>query len=382
MEMQKNFQKSAFTREATSVLLAAFISIETYSLLNSWLRGRVTPSPAQNEVIFLTTSIVLGIIGLCGLLARKRISAYFSLLSVTIGVILNCQHILKATLLQGIALSFTRQIASVILGLAVIAILFHDQVDPENSVDPHSSNADAEFGDLENQYVIETKNLVKKYFLGSNVINAVNGIDLKIRRGEFVSIMGPSGSGKSTLLNLLGALDKPTSGKVLIDGVDISQLDDKGLAKLRNEKIGFVFQAYNLIARSTVKRNMELPALVKGCSKEERMRKIKELLSIVGLSDKMYRKPTTLSGGEQQRVAIARALMNDPDIILADEPTGNVDSKTGRVIMNFFRRLNRERGTTMVVVTHDPEVARMTDRIIYIRDGRIFREEYLREEST
>jgi len=380
--MQKIFQKSAFTREATSVLLAAFISIETYSLLNSWLRGRVTPSPAQNEVIFLTTSIVLGIIGLCGLLARKRISAYFSLLSVTIGVILNCQHILKATLLQGIALSFTRQIASVILGLAVIAILFHDQVDPENSADPHSSNADAEFADLENQYVIETRNLVKKYFLGSNVINAVNGIDLKIRRGEFVSIMGPSGSGKSTLLNLLGALDKPTSGKVLIDGVDISQLDDKGLAKLRNEKIGFVFQAYNLIARSTVKRNMELPALVKGCSKEERMRKIKELLSIVGLSDKMYRKPTTLSGGEQQRVAIARALMNDPDIILADEPTGNVDSKTGRVIMNFFRRLNRERGTTMVVVTHDPEVARMTDRIIYIRDGRIFREEYLREEST
>ena len=380
--MQKIFQKSAFTREATSVLLAAFISIETYSLLNSWLRGRVPPSPAQNEVIFLTTSIVLGIIGLCGLLARKRISAYFSLLSVTIGVILNCQHILKATLLQGIALSFTRQIASVILGLAVIAILFHDQVDPENSADPHSSNADAEFADLENQYVIETRNLVKKYFLGSNVINAVNGIDLKIRRGEFVSIMGPSGSGKSTLLNLLGALDKPTSGKVLIDGVDISQLDDKGLARLRNEKIGFVFQAYNLIARSTVKRNMELPALVKGCSKDERMRKIKELLSIVGLSDKMYRKPTTLSGGEQQRVAIARALMNDPDIILADEPTGNVDSKTGHVIMNFFRRLNRERGTTMVVVTHDPEVARMTDRIIYIRDGRIFREEYLREEST
>ena len=380
--MQKNFQKSAFTREATSVLLAAFISIEIYSLLSSWLRGRVTPSLAQNGVIFLTTSIVLGIIGLCGLLARKRVSAYFSLLSVTIGAILNCQHILKATLLQGIALSFTRQIASIILGLAVIAILFHDQVDQENSVDPHSSNSDAEFGDLENQYVIETRNLVKKYFLGSNVINAVNGIDLKIRRGEFVSIMGPSGSGKSTLLNLLGALDKPTSGKVLIDGVDISQLDDKGLAKLRNEKIGFVFQAYNLIARSTVKRNMELPALVKGCSKEERMRKIKELLSIVGLSDKMYRKPTTLSGGEQQRVAIARALMNDPDIILADEPTGNVDSKTGRVIMNFFRRLNRERGTTMVVVTHDPEVARMTDRIIYIRDGRIFREEYLREEST
>ena len=379
--MEKNLQKSAFTREATSVLLAAFISIETYSLLDSWLKGRMTPSPAQDEIIFLATSIVLGIIGLCGLLTRKKTGAYFSLLSATIGAILSCQHILKTTLLQGIAFPFTRQIASIILGVAVIAILFCNQVDPENPADSHSSNSNTEFADLKNQYVIETRNLVKKYFLGSNVVNAVNGINLKIRKGEFVSIMGPSGSGKSTLLNLLGALDKPTSGKVLIDGVDISQLDDKGLAKLRNEKIGFVFQAYNLIARSTVKRNMELPALVKGRSKEERVRKIKELLSIVGLSDKMYRKPTTLSGGEQQRVAIARALMNDPDIILADEPTGNVDSKTGRVIMNFFRRLNRERGTTVVVVTHDPEVARMTDRIIYIRDGRIFKEEFLREES-
>lgn len=226
-----------------------------------------------------------------------------------------------------------------------------------------------------NFYAIETENVTKKYFIGPVVIPALNGISLKIRKGEFTSIMGPSGSGKSTLLNLLGALDRPTSGKVFIDGVDISQLNDKELAKLRNEKIGFVFQAYNLINRSTVKRNMELPALVKGYPKEERMKRINELLSIVGLSDKLNRKPKTMSGGEQQRVAIARALMNDPEIILADEPTGNVDSKTGRMIMSFFRKLNKERGTTIVVITHDPEIARMTDRIIYIRDGRIFKEE-------
>jgi len=380
--MQEDFKKGAFTREATSVLLVAFILVETYPLLESWLMGRVKPPLVRNEMIFSSASIIFGIIGVCGLLMKKKIGAYLSLLSVTLGAVPNCLHVLKATLLQGVTLSLTRQIASIILGVAVILILFNGQVDQESLAGSHSPNSNVRSADPKNQYVIETKNLVKKYFLGSNVINAVNGIDLKIRKGEFISIMGPSGSGKSTLLNLLGALDKPTSGKVFIDGVDISQLDDKGLAKLRNEKVGFVFQAYNLIARSTVKRNMELPSLVKRCSKEERMRKIEELLSIVGLKDKMYRKPTTLSGGEQQRVAIARALMNDPDIILADEPTGNVDSKTGCMIMNFFRRLNREKGATVIVVTHDPEVARMTDRIIYIRDGRIFREEHFKEASA
>jgi putative ABC transport system ATP-binding protein len=207
------------------------------------------------------------------------------------------------------------------------------------------------------------------------VVLAVDGLSMRMRKGEFVAIMGPSGSGKSTLLNLIGALDRPSSGKVLIDGVDISKLDETGLAKLRNEKIGFIFQAYNLIARSTVLRNMELPALVRGYPKEERLRKVHELLAVVGLEDKVLRKPKTLSGGEQQRVAIARALMNDPQIVLADEPTGNVDSKTGRVIMNFLRKLNLEKGTTIIVVTHDPEVARMADRILYLRDGKVVKEE-------
>jgi putative ABC transport system ATP-binding protein len=198
---------------------------------------------------------------------------------------------------------------------------------------------------------------------------------MNVQKGEFVAIMGPSGSGKSTLLNLLGALDKPSSGRILIDGVNISGLNENELAKLRNEKVGFVFQAYNLISRSSVMRNMELPALVKGYSKEERQKRVRDLLTVVGLNDKMVRQPKTLSGGEQQRVAIARALINDPEIVLADEPTGNVDSQTGRMIMEFLRRLNSERGTTVIVVTHSSDVANMADRIIYIRDGRISREE-------
>ncbi|MCD6263007.1 ABC transporter ATP-binding protein [Candidatus Bathyarchaeota archaeon] len=229
--------------------------------------------------------------------------------------------------------------------------------------------------DASGGYAIEVIDVRKEYRLGPNVVVALNGLNLRIRKGEFVAIMGPSGSGKSTLLNLIGALDRPTSGRVLIDGVDISTLDEDSLARLRNEKVGFVFQAYNLIARSTVMRNMELPALVRGYPREERLRRIRSLLNVVGLGDKLLRRPKTLSGGEQQRVAIARALINDPSIVLADEPTGNVDSKTGRVIMGFFRKLNQERGTTIVVVTHDPEVARMTDRILYLRDGRIVGEE-------
>ena len=182
--------------------------------------------------------------------------------------------------------------------------------------------------------------------------------------------MGPSGSGKSTLLNCLGALDRATNGKIFIDGVDISQLDNEGLAWLRNRKIGFIFQSYNLISRSLVGQNVEVPALVTSLGAKKREEKAKRLLESVGLGDKYNRYPRTLSGGEQQRVAIARALMNDPSILLADEPTGNLDSKSGTVVMEILQKLNQELGVTAVVVTHDPEVANLTNRIYYLKDGK------------
>ena len=318
------------------------------------------------------------------LLKHVRSGVYTSLLASTFGIVLNLYYIIKECLFLNFAapeaLSFG--ITLLFYGLALILTfninLYASQINFGSEGYASSKLKKKDTSKNANPYAIEIVNVTKKYFLGFNVVSALNGLSLKVRKGEFIAIMGPSGSGKSTLLNLIGALDRPSSGKILIDGVDISKLDENGLAKLRNGKIGFIFQAYNLIARSTVLRNMELPALVKGYSREERLRRIHSLLSIVGLEGKAYRRPKTLSGGEQQRVAIARALMNDPPIILADEPTGNVDSKTGRVIIGFLRKLNAERGTTIVLVTHDPEVARMTDRIVYIRDGKIVREEILR----
>ncbi|GBC69115.1 putative ABC transporter ATP-binding protein YknY [archaeon HR01] len=231
------------------------------------------------------------------------------------------------------------------------------------------------------EYVVEIYGLRKVYRLNGIETNALNGIDLRIGRGEFLSIVGPSGSGKSTFLNMLGALDKPTEGKILIDGVDISTLSDDERAELRNKKIGFIFQSYNLIQRLDVLRNVELPLILRGVPENERRRLALEMLDEVGLRNKYRNKPSQLSGGEQQRVAIARALVTNPSIILADEPTGNLDSKTGDTIVELLQSLN-QKGRTIIVVTHNMEVARRTDRIVYLRDGRIERIEELKARKS
>lgn len=229
---------------------------------------------------------------------------------------------------------------------------------------------------MENGYVVVVENLRKVYRNNGIVTVALDGVSFKIRRGEMVAIVGPSGSGKSTLLNMLGALDRPTEGKVIIDGVDISKLDDDKRAYVRNKKIGFVFQSYNLINRLTALKNVELPLSLRDIPESKRRTLALAVLREVGLDSKAMKKPTQLSGGEQQRVAIARALVTEPSIILADEPTGNLDSKSGGIVVKILKDLTR-RGNTVIVVTHNMEVAREADRIIYLRDGKIEKEEIL-----
>lgn len=216
---------------------------------------------------------------------------------------------------------------------------------------------------------IKLDNVEKHYQLGENVVRALRGAGLSIQEGEFVAVMGPSGSGKSTLLNMLGALDKPTSGKVTIEEEDISKFSRSGLASFRSEKVGFVFQMFNLISSMTAKENVELPMIFRGKSKKERVERAEELLERVELSDRLDFRPPKLSGGQRQRVSIARALANDPDIILADEPTGDLDTETGDKIMEYLAELNEE-GKTIILVTHDPHDAKYADRVIDIKDGK------------
>ena len=215
--------------------------------------------------------------------------------------------------------------------------------------------------------LIRLQNISRRYKMGTEIVHALRGVSLEIARGEYVAIMGPSGSGKSTLMNLLGCLDTPTEGTYELNGVQVSQMNDNHLAEVRNREIGFVFQTFNLLARSNALRNVELPLIYSGIPSHERKRIAMEALTQVGLADRVHHKPNELSGGQRQRVAVARALVNNPAILLADEPTGNLDSKTGNEIMALFEELSR-RGNTIIVVTHEEEIAMSARRIIRIRD--------------
>lgn len=220
--------------------------------------------------------------------------------------------------------------------------------------------------------MLDLKNIRKSFYLNTpNELEILHGLNLTVDKGEFLSIVGASGSGKSTFMNIIGVLDRPTEGYYNLDGVNIGKAKDWELSGIRNKKIGFVFQTYNLVARTSAIKNVELPMLYAGMKKRERMERAKELLDIVDMSDRMLHNPDELSGGQKQRVAIARAMANDPSIILADEPTGALDSKTGRKIMDIFHKLHKEQGKTIILITHSPELAEETERILTLKDGEI-----------
>ncbi|MBE0460145.1 MAG: ABC transporter ATP-binding protein [Candidatus Aminicenantes bacterium] len=232
---------------------------------------------------------------------------------------------------------------------------------------------------MENNNLIKLENIARTYQVGETEVRALRGISLQIQQGDLVAIMGPSGSGKSTLMNIIGCLDKPTSGKYILEGVEVSSLEKSRLARIRNKKIGFVFQSFNLLSRTTALENTELPLLYSNVPSKKARDKAMEALSMVGLNGRELHNTNQLSGGEQQRVAIARALVNNPSLILADEPTGNLDTKTGAEIIYLFQALNKDKNITMILVTHDPDIANIAHKKIYIRDGLIVKQEAAEE---
>lgn len=229
---------------------------------------------------------------------------------------------------------------------------------------------------MKNNPVVRINEVKKTFLMGKVEVQALRGINLQVEKGEFVSIMGPSGCGKSTLMHIIGCLDRPTAGHIHLDEVDVDELDDNALAEIRNRKVGFVFQTFNLLPKLNASENVELPLIYAGISFEARRKKASELLGIVGLQDRMNHKPSELSGGQSQRVAIARALANDPSIILADEPTGNLDSKSGEEIIHLFEELNKK-GITLIMVTHDQDIANHSKRIVRLKDGLVVADERL-----
>ncbi len=227
----------------------------------------------------------------------------------------------------------------------------------------------------ERKTIIEMQNIVKRFYIGQpNELEILHGINLHVQEGEFLSIVGESGSGKSTLMNMIGALDRPTMGSYRLDGMEIEKMNDAMLSSIRNTQIGFVFQSFHLIPRTTALQNVELPLLYAGVSRKKRRERAMEMLEMVGMADRMEHKPNELSGGQKQRIAIARAMINSPSILLADEPTGALDSKTGRMIMDLFHKLHKEQGKTVVLITHNGELAKETERILTLSDGSIVAE--------
>lgn len=375
-ESPKVSVQDSFSMQVAVVCLLALVFLEAASLFGFFATFTSIFLFPGNTVLSALI-VMFGLLGVYGILKASHSGKYFSLLTPTMELAMLAIYLVGTFSAREV--SWTIMLRGFPVGFVGIACIFSiAKVLNYPTTAPKATSAPGRVGTPSHDWAVELVNVTKRYMAGTVVVPAVNGLTMKVKRGEFVAVMGPSGCGKSTLLNLIGALDRPTSGQILIDGVEISELGELGLAQMRNEKVGFVFQAYNLINRSNVVRNVELPMLVKGISKEQRIKKIDTMLSVVGLGGMALRKPRMLSGGEQQRVAIARALVNSPKIVLADEPTGNLDSKAGSEILSFLKNMNQGTGTTVIMVTHNREAAEMAHRIIYLKDGRIEKEEIRR----